>query len=107
MNMENLNESMKECLEKLKDSQIVKEEFYIHAGNLCDAIQTITSLIRINIEYITDISREDSKIENTLNAIKENSFQIDTISTVIQEKINHDAFVELSDLIYEYKKMQK
>ncbi len=104
MNMETINENMKECLEKLKDSQIVKEDYQMHMGNLCDAIQTITSQIRRNVDYIAgDIKRGDYNIENMLNAIKEVSFQIDTVSTIIQEKISYNDFVELADLIHEYK----
>ncbi|WP_080903358.1 hypothetical protein [Parabacteroides sp. Marseille-P3160] len=105
--MENLNESVKECLEKLKDSKIAEEDFYINTSNLCDAIVTISSEISENIEDIEiDLNKGDNP-KNLLDLARQHIFQIISISEVIKDRINDNDFVELQNLIYEYNEMQK
>ena len=101
------NEEITDCLEKLKNSPIVQDEFYhVQLQNLCDTIDYLSNDAGFEIELINEdikkgtIQARSHLIEN----LQKRFWLISTVAEVIKEKIMNNDFVELSNLFYYYKK---
>ena len=96
-----------DCLEKLKNSPIVQQDYYcIQLANLSDVISTIASDAMHTIELINSEMRKDKKNlgEHLIEELQKRFFLMMTVADVINEKVTDKDYTELDNLFYYYKK---
>ena len=89
-----------QCLEALRNSPIVKDEYYINSRNLCAVIQTLTASANVLLD------NGDTKRNGDTKQALELMYQIETISTIIQERLDHEDFEQLDMLIFHYNRAE-
>jgi hypothetical protein len=92
-----------EGLESLKNSQIVDEDWYMATENLCKAIQTIGSDISGLVDsVITDLKNGKMPTLHYLEWVQQRTYQIDSIAGIIAERMRHEDFGVLENMMYYY-----
>ena len=90
-----------ESLYKLKDSPIADEENSMLIGGLCGAIKTIVHKVCGDVEQFEDRKKDTiGQWSNWIDQMKQSVCQIETIATVIEEKVGH--YYEVGDIFFHY-----
>lgn len=111
--------AFKENLEKLSKGKLQDyEEWYLHFSNLPTAASSIVGEICSSIDSIKDDIEKHKgedwtknglkiRIGNHLNSILEETFQVNSILWFISKGLSMDDFLDLGNLIFEYKQLKK
>jgi len=97
-------------LDKLKDSKIVKSEYYqIVLSNLCESIILMSDDAGEDIERISGLVKSDdtSLLLHIIERLQKRFWLISSLSERIIEKLLDVDFVELENLFYCYEKMNE
>ena len=97
-------EKVLELLEELKESPITNEDYYITTENLCSAINTIAGDIGGLIEEVKMLLKNNKNPSpHFLEWSIERTWQIQSISEIIKNRLQHEDFTDFCNLIYHYK----
>jgi len=97
-----MNTKVNEHLEMLKDSKIVKSEFYyIDINNLCEAISMLAKDSGFDIELIQK-SNSIAACLHLIESIQKRFWFIETLSKEIQDKVSGNDYSYLETLFYWY-----
>lgn len=101
----NMTEEMRKHFEKLKNSSIANDDFRYDILNLCGAIKTLSGVVQDTVDDLRKCDEESKEryIEKSIDSL----LQIYSIANVIGEKIDGNEFMEVINLLYEYKQIGK
>ncbi|MDR2919094.1 MAG: hypothetical protein LBV72_07010 [Tannerella sp.] len=96
-----------ECLERLKDSKIVKSEFYhIDLTTLCDVIEFLSA----DAGHVLDLIQNSGSIDSFNHLLEDLQRQFSVIWTLcgkMRDELSNDDFYCLGELFYNYKQESK
>ena len=92
-----------ELLEALKESPITNEDYLSTTVNLCGAIHTIADSISDLVLDFEDHRKKTGVIlTHFYDWIEVRTWQIQSISEIIKNRLEHEDFANFSNLIYSY-----
>lgn len=107
-NVLNLPQKLFEKLELLQDSPIAEVEYYMDAGNLCDAIITIASDANGLLEDAKEALEENRPPSaHYLEWSIERLWQIQSIARIMEERVRNKNFTEIHNLLFYYKEAKE
>jgi hypothetical protein len=107
----NPKEEVKNSLEALKNSPIVKnDDFRVQMENLCGVVSRLIGEIHREIEEDLEKKLKNNRLDlvtEGLNSLTYRLFEIETIVDVIKDKATHPDFEEICDLVYFLREIEK
>jgi len=98
-----ISKDIEKYLNILQDSPIIGEEYYLAMKNLCEVIVMLAQDASGILNQIDDATKENEIwVNNLTESIQERLSQIETVSIVIEERVNHDDYANLTKLLYYY-----
>ena len=98
-----ISKEIENYLNMLQNSPIVGEEYYLATKNLCEVIVMLAQDASEILNQIDDATKENEIWVNILTeSIQDRLSQIETVSIVIEERVNHDDYLNLTKLLYHY-----
>ena len=94
-----LGKNFVEALNKLRDSVVSSDEYYLRGVNLCNVILSLSDAITDSTNHVMIGNKENlSKIHTEI--ITEKVYQVMAVVEIIREMFQHKDFATLEDLIY-------